>query len=119
LIDPLGFALEGFDAVGAWRTHDAGAPVDASSRLADGRAINGAAELRSALTARPEAFVQTLAEKLLTYALGRGLQHYDMPVVRAIVRDAKTRDNSFDAVILGIVKSVPFQMRAPDRVGTN
>ena len=113
LIDPLGFALEGFDAVGAWRTHDAGAPVDASSRLADGRDIHGVTELRAALTGRPEAFVQTLTEKLMTYALGRGLQHYDMPVVRAIVRDAKAKGNSFDTVILGIVKSVPFQMRAP------
>ena len=112
LIDPLGFALEGFDAVGAWRTHEAGAPIDASSRLADGRAVNGVGELRAALTARPDAFVQTLTEKLMTYALGRGLQHYDMPVVRAIVRDAKARNYSFSAVVLGIVRSVPFQMRA-------
>ena len=112
LIDPLGFALEGFDAVGAWRTHEAGAPVDASSRLADGRAVNGVGELRAALVARPDAFVQTLTEKLLTYALGRGLQQYDMPVVRSIVREAKAHDYSFDAVLLGIVQSVPFQMRA-------
>ena len=112
LIDPLGFALEGFDAVGAWRTHEAGAPIDASSRLADGRDINGVGELRAALTARPDAFVQTLTEKLLTYALGRGLQPYDMPVVRAIVRDAKTSNYSMDSVLLGIVRSVPFQMRA-------
>src|SRR5688572_27371090 len=112
LIDPLGFALEGFDAVGTWRTHEAGAPIDASSRLADGRAVNGVGELRAALTARPDAFVQTLTEKLMTYALGRGLQHYDMPVVRAIVRDAKARNYSFSAVVLGIVRSVPFQMRS-------
>ena len=112
LIDPLGFALEGFDAVGAWRTHEAGAPIDASSRLADGRAVNGVGELRAALAARPDAFVQTLTEKLMTYALGRGLQHYDMPVVRAIVRDAKARNYSFSAVVLGIVRSVPFQMRS-------
>jgi hypothetical protein len=112
LIDPLGFALEGFDATGGWRTHEAGAPVDASSRLADGRAVNGVGELRAALTARPDAFAQTLAEKLMTYALGRGLQHYDMPVVRAIVRDAKASNYSFNAVVLGVVRSVPFQMRA-------
>ena len=112
LIDPPGFALEGFDAVGAWRTQEAGAPIDASSILADGRAVNGVGELRAALTARPDAFVQTLAEKLLTYALGRGLQHYDMPVVRTIVRDAKARNYSFNAVVLGIVRSAPFQMRA-------
>jgi mono/diheme cytochrome c family protein len=112
LIDPLGFALEGFDAVGAWRTHEAGGPIDASSRLADGRAVNGVGELRTALSERPDAFVQTLTEKLLIYALGRGLQDYDMPVVRAIVHDAKARNYSFNAVILGIVRSVPFQMRA-------
>ena len=117
LIDPLGFALEGFDAVGAWRTHEAGAPIDASSRLADGRAVNGVGELRAALTARPDAFVQTLTEKLMTYALGRGLQHYDMPVVRAIVRDAKARNYSFNSVILGIVRSTPFQMRAGTKYG--
>ena len=112
LIDPLGFALEGFDAVGAWRTHEAGAPVDASSRLADGRAINGVAELRAALTARPEDFTQTLTEKLMIYALGRGLQDYDMPVVRGIVKDARARNNSFSAIVLGIIRSTPFQMRA-------
>ena len=108
LIDPLGFALEGFDAVGAWRTFEAGAPIDASSRLADGRTVNGVAELRAALTARPEAFVQTLTEKLMTYALGRGLQYYDMPVIRAIVRDSKAKNYSSTSVLLGIVRSVPF-----------
>jgi len=116
MIDPLGFALEGFDAVGAWRTHEAGAPVDASARLADGRAVNGVNELRSALAARPDAFVQTLTEKLMIYALGRGLQYYDIPVVRAIVRDSKAKNYSFDSVLLGIVRSAPFQMRAaPNR----
>jgi mono/diheme cytochrome c family protein len=111
LIDPLGFALEGFDAVGGWRTHEAGVPIDASSNLADGRAVNGVGELRAALAARPEAFVQTLTEKLMTYALGRGLQHYDMPVIRGIVKDSKAKNYSFTAVVLGIVKSVPFQQR--------
>jgi mono/diheme cytochrome c family protein len=112
LIDPLGFALEEFDAVGAWRTHEAGAPVDASSRLTDGRAVNGVSQLRAALAERPEAFVQAVTERLLIYALGRGLQYYDMPVVRAIVRDAKARNYSFNSVLLGIVRSVPFQQRA-------
>jgi hypothetical protein len=111
LIDPPGFALEGFDAVGAWRTAEAGAPIDASSRLADGRAVNGVADLRNALAARPEAFVQVLTEKLMTYSLGRGLQYYDMPVVRAIVRDSKAKNYSFTSVVLGITESVPFQMR--------
>jgi mono/diheme cytochrome c family protein len=112
LIDPPGFALEGFDAVGAWRTQEAGAPIDASSRLADGREVNGVADLRNALAARPEAFVQVLTEKLMTYALGRGLQYYDMPVVRAIVRDSKAKNYTFTSVVLGITESVPFQMRA-------
>jgi hypothetical protein len=112
LIDPPGFALEGFDAVGAWRTQEAGAPIDASSRLADGRAVNGVADLRNALAARPEAFAQVLTEKLMTYALGRGLQYYDMPVIRAIVRDSKAKNYSFTSVVLGITESVPFQMRA-------
>jgi mono/diheme cytochrome c family protein len=111
LIDPPGFALEGFDAVGAWRTQEAGAPIDASSRLVDGRAVNGVAELRAALAARPESFVQTLTEKLMTYALGRGLQYYDMPVIRAIVRDSKAKNYSSTSVLLGITQSVPFQMR--------
>jgi hypothetical protein len=112
LIDPPGFALEGFDAVGAWRTQEAGAPVDASSKLADGRALNGVADLRNALAARPEAFTQVLTEKLMTYALGRGLQYYDMPVIRGIVRDSKAKNYSFTSVVLGITQSVPFQMRA-------
>jgi hypothetical protein len=109
LIDPLGFALEGFDAVGGWRTHEAGATIDASGRLADGRAVNGVADLRATLASRPDAFAQTLTEKLMTYALGRGLQHYDMPVVRSIVSDSKAKNYSFTSVLLGIVKSVPFQ----------
>jgi hypothetical protein len=118
MIDPLGFALEGFDAVGAWRTHEAGEPVDASARLADGRAVNGVNELRSALAARPDAFVQTLTEKLMIYALGRGLQYYDIPVVRAIVRDSKAKNYSFDSILLGIVRSVPFQMRAAPKASS-
>jgi hypothetical protein len=80
--------------------------------LADGRAVNGVGELCAVLVARPDAFAQTLPEKLLTYALGRGLQQYDMPVVRGIVRGAKARNYSFSAVMLGIVRSAPFQMRA-------
>jgi hypothetical protein len=117
LIDPPGFALEGFDAVGAWRTQEAGAPIDASSRLADGRDVNGVADLRNALAARPEAFVQVLTEKLMTYALGRGLQYYDMPIIRAIVRDSKAKNYSFTSVVLGITESVPFQMRAKSGTG--
>ncbi len=111
IIDPLGFALENFDAVGAWRTQENGLPVESSTRLADGTAVDGVDELRDALAARPEAFVQTLTEKMLIYALGRGLQHYDMPVVRSIVRESGAKNHSFSSIVLRIVRSVPFQMR--------
>ena len=109
--DPLGFALENFDAVGAWRTHDDGLPIDASGQLIDGTKVDGVVSLRRALLQRPERFVNTLTEKLLTYALGRGLSHHDLPVVRAIVREAGRRDFRFSALILGIVHSPPFLMR--------
>jgi len=104
-------ARQPMEVSGKWRTQEAGAPIDASSRLADGRAVNGVADLRNALAARPEAFAQVLTEKLMTYALGRGLQYYDMPVVRAIVRDSKAKNYSFTSVVLGITESGPFQMR--------
>jgi hypothetical protein len=111
LIDPLGFAMENFDAVGGWRSLDAGRPVDASGQLMDGRAVDGAAELRDALLSDPRVFAGTLTEKLLTYALGRGLQYYDMPVVREILENAGMNDYRFSAIVLGIVESVPFRMR--------
>ncbi len=110
-MDPLGFALENFDAVGEWRTHDAGLPVDASGVLADGTRFDGPAELRAVLAARREQFVETFTEKLLTYALGRGLEAYDRPVVRAIAREAAADDHRWSAIILGIARSTPFQMR--------
>jgi len=120
VIDPVGFALENFDAVGAWRTRDGGTlgdPVDASGQLADGTRISGVVELRQALLRRPETFVETLTEKLLTYAVGRGLGASDMPVVRSVVRSATANDYRFSSLVLGIVASAPFQMRvaqAPD-----
>ena len=86
-MDPLGFSLENFDAIGQWRTKEAGGPVDTSGQLADGTSVDGPVSLRQALVKRPEQFVGTMTEKLLTYALGRGLEHYDMPVVRSIARD--------------------------------
>ena len=110
-MDPLGFALENFDAVGEWRTHDAGLPVDASGVLADGTRFDGPAELRAVLAARREQFVETFTEKLLTYALGRGLEAYDRPVVRAIAREAAADDHRWSAIVLGIARSTPFQMR--------
>ncbi|HKE84405.1 MAG TPA: DUF1592 domain-containing protein [Vicinamibacterales bacterium] len=111
MMDPLGFAMENFDAVGTWRTRDAGLPLDASGQLADGTSVNGVVALRHVLLARSDVFVQTLTEKLMTYALGRGLQSYDMPVVREVVRKSAHHDYRFSAIILGIVSSPPFQMR--------
>jgi mono/diheme cytochrome c family protein len=118
MIDPAGLALENFDAVGAWRTRDGGTrgtPIDASGQLVDGTQISGVNELRAALVRDPNVFVQTLTERLLTYALGRGLTAADMPAVRAIARDAERENYRFSAVVLGIVRSVPFQMRLKGR----
>ena len=111
LMDPLGFALENFDGVGAWRTRESGVPLDASGVLADGTKVDGVVALRHALEARSDVFVRTLTEKLMIFAMGRGLQHYDMPVVREIVRKAEKQNNRFSALIMGIVTSTPFQNR--------
>jgi hypothetical protein len=112
VMDPLGFSLENFDAVGAWRTRELAGPVDASGQLADGTNVDGPVTLREALVRRPEQFVGTITEKLLIYALGRGLDHHDLPVVRAITRGAARRDFRVSSIVLGIVRSTPFQMRA-------
>jgi hypothetical protein len=109
LMDPLGFAMENFDAVGSWRTTDAGSPIDASGLFIDGTQLNGIASLRQALLNRPEVFAGTLTEKLLTYALGRGVDYHDMPAVRKIVRDAAAQNYRFSSLILGIATSTPFQ----------
>jgi hypothetical protein len=111
VMDPIGFSLDNFDAVGAWRTKDAGVPIDASGQLADGTPVNGVLSLRKALLARPENFVSTVTEKLLTYALGRGLEPSDMPHVRSIVREAAKDNYRLQTLLLGVVRSVPFQMR--------
>jgi hypothetical protein len=111
-MDPIGFALENFNAVGQWRnTSEAGTPIDASGVLVDGTRVDGPVALRAALTARPNVLVGTLTEKLLTYALGRGLQPYDMTVVRGILRDAGKNNYRMMDIINGIVQSRPFQMR--------
>jgi len=109
VMDPVGFALENFDAVGAWRARDASGPIDASGDLVDGTKVDGVVGLRKAILARPEEFVQTLTEKLMTYALGRGLDYRDMPEVRAIVRDAAAENYRFSALILNIAHSPQFQ----------
>jgi mono/diheme cytochrome c family protein len=111
VMDPLGFALENFDAVGGWRSEDHGTAIDASAELADGTKVAGVVDLRRALVKRPEVFAGTVTEKLLTYALGRGLDHHDMPVVRGIVRDAAGSGYRFSSIVLGVARSVPFQMR--------
>ncbi|HLH45075.1 MAG TPA: DUF1592 domain-containing protein [Bryobacteraceae bacterium] len=110
-LDPIGFALENFDAVGAWRSRDAGNPIDASGQLADGTKVDGVVALREALLSRPEVFVTTLTKKLLTYALGRGLDYRDMPQVRAIERKAAENHYRFSSLISGVVNSAPFRMR--------
>ena len=112
LMDPLGLALENFDAVGRWRETDgSGEPLDVSGELPDGTRFAGVAELKQALIANPEPFLRTLTEKLLTYALGRGLEYTDAPAVRRIARNAAGGEHRFSALVLGIVKSVPFRQR--------
>jgi Protein of unknown function (DUF1592)/Protein of unknown function (DUF1588)/Protein of unknown function (DUF1585)/Protein of unknown function (DUF1587)/Protein of unknown function (DUF1595)/Planctomycete cytochrome C len=111
IMDPIGFSLENFDLVGRWRTTDGGAPIDATSQLVDGTKLNGVVSLRQALLDRSDVFVRTMTQKLLIYATGRALQYTDMPAVRAITASAARDNNRFSALIVGIVKSAPFQMR--------
>jgi hypothetical protein len=112
-MDPLGLALENFNAVGQFRTHDPETltPIDSSGLLPDGTPIAGPEDLRRALTARPDRFVQAFTENLLTYALGRGLDYRDMPAVRNIVRGAEADDYRFRSIVLGIVSSDAFRRR--------
>jgi hypothetical protein len=111
-MDPLGFALENFDAIGRWRTiGEDGTAIDPSGSLPDGSKFNGLTGLRSFLVTRRHEFVRTAVEKLLTYALGRGVEHYDAPAVRQIVREASRDGQKWSSLILSVVKSTPFQMR--------
>jgi len=110
-MDPLGLSLENFDALGQWRTTDAGTPINASGVLLDGTKVDGPAALRRALVAQKEQFVRTVTDKLLTYAIGRGLEHYDAPAIRGIVRAAAADDYRWSSTILALVKSAPFRMR--------
>ena len=122
IMDPLGFSLENFDATGQWRTKEKAGPIDASGQLADGTKVTGPVDLRRAVMAHPEQFARTLTEKLLTYALGRGLEYYDMPVVRTIARDAAANDYRFSSIVTGIIQSVPFEMKQvpeAERPGVN
>jgi len=110
-MDAIGFALENFDAVGQWRDWDAGEPIDSISVFPDGTPIEGVAGLRTLLTSKPERFASAFTEKLLMYAIGRNVQHYDAPAVRSVVRTAEANDYAFVSIVKGIVGSVPFQMR--------
>jgi hypothetical protein len=115
MMDPIGFAMENFDGIGKWRTKDSGQMVNASGQLVDGTKINGVVDLRNALIRYSPQFARTVTEKLLTYALGRGVEYQDMPVVRSIIRNAARNGYRFSAVIDGIVNSEPFQMnRKPE-----
>jgi len=110
IMDPLGFSLENFDGIGQWRTKEPGGVVDASGQLADGTKVDGPGALRKALLSHPDQFVETMTEKLLTYALGRGLEYYDMPAVRSIAHDAARNNYRFTSLIMGIVNSTPFSV---------
>jgi hypothetical protein len=112
LMDPIGISLENFDAVGAWRTREPNGAVDPSGQLADGTEVSGIVSLRQALMRRPDIFATTLTEKLMIYALGRGLDDRDMPAVRRVVRDAARQQYRFSSIVVGVATSVPFQMRA-------
>jgi mono/diheme cytochrome c family protein len=111
IMDPMGFALENFDLVGAWRDRDAGMPIDSTGQLADGTPLNGAADLRSAVMARSDAFMTVATEKLLIYALGRPMHATDMSTVRQIVRTAARNNQKFSSLVLGVVESAPFRFR--------
>jgi hypothetical protein len=109
MMDPIGFALENFDAIGLWRSHDEGSPIDASAQVFDNTMVQGPVALREWVTQYSGQFVRVSIEKLLTYALGRGLEYQDMPLVRSIARDVAQQDNRFSALVLAVVRSAPFQ----------
>jgi cytochrome c553 len=111
LMDPIGFSLENFDAIGRWRTVEDALPIDSTGGLPDGTKFDGIAGLEDGLLKRPDLFVNTLTEKLLTFALGRGVETYDAPAVRKIVREAKANDYRFSSIVVGIVNSTPFTLR--------
>jgi hypothetical protein len=114
-MDPIGFAMENFDPVGRWRDSDVGGPIDASGVFPDGQRFDGMAGLKAALLSHPEEFVSTVTEKLLMYGLGRNVQYFDQPAVRAIVRESARYNYTFASLVLGVVKSTPFRMRETQR----
>jgi hypothetical protein len=110
-MDPIGFALENFDAVGQWRDHDGSNAIDVSSKLPDGTVVDGVAGVKQLILKDPQRFVGAMTEKLLMYGIGRNVQYFDAPAVRKIVRDAAAGDYKFESLVLGVAKSAPFQMR--------
>ena len=110
-MDPLGLALENFDGIGHWRTADLGSPIDSSGAMQDGTKVTGPSALIQSLTSRPDQFARTVTEMMMTYALGRGTEYYDMPAIRAVVKSAGPKNYRFSSIVLGIVNSPPFQMR--------
>jgi Protein of unknown function (DUF1588)/Protein of unknown function (DUF1585) len=122
LMDPIGFALENFDGIGRWRDsagEDTTLAIDSSGVLPDGTEFDGPAGLRDILVAKKQMFVETFTERLLTYSLGRGVEEYDAPIIRRIAREASADDDRWSSIILGIVKSNPFQMRRVSDAGRN
>jgi hypothetical protein len=115
IMDPVGFSLENFDLVGKWRDRDGKTPIDATAEMVDGTKLDGPASLRRALLNRSDMFVSVATEKLMTYATGRAVTAYDMPAIRKIIRDSANTDFRLSSLVLGVVKSEPFQMRAKDR----
>jgi len=111
IMDPIGLSLENFDGVGRWRVEDEGVKIDASGQLVDGTPINGPADLRKAMLARGDVFVAAMTEKLMMYGVGRETKYYDMPAVRSVMRDAAKNRYRLSDLILGVVKSAPFQMK--------
>jgi hypothetical protein len=116
-MDPLGFGLENFNAIGAWRTKDGESPVDASGTLPDGRSFQTPVQLKELLKTERDVFARGLAEKLLIYALGRGLERYDKPAVAEIAARLASHDYRFSQLVLGIVNSLPFQMKTAGETG--
>ncbi|MBV9742486.1 MAG: DUF1588 domain-containing protein [Acidobacteriia bacterium] len=119
IMDPIGLSLENFDAIGTWRTTDNGNPIDSAGMLVDGTKINGVNDLRKALLKYSPEFVRVGTEKLLIYALGRGTEYYDMPLVRSIVHEAEKNNYRFSSLVLGVVKSPQFQMNEKLQVSEN
>jgi hypothetical protein len=119
IMDPIGFSMENFDAVGHWRTTDNGSPIDTAGMLVDGTKLDGVKGMREALLRYSPQFVRVVAEKLFIYAMGRGTEYYDMPLIRSMVRDAESKDYRFSSLVLGIVKSEPFQENQKLEVTSN